>query len=59
MSPNPDRNRRAEAALVLVACAAFTAWYAKGQLLYTLYFGYQLARVIFPQWLPPVGGSSG
>ena len=58
MSSKTDLSRRVEAGLVLGACAAFTLWYAKGQLLYTLYFSYQLARLLFPQWLPSVGGSS-
>ena len=58
MSSKMDPKRRVEAGLVLAACVGFTLWYAKGQLLYTLYFGYQLARVLFPQWLPPVSGSS-
>ena len=54
-----DPSRRREAIVVLVASAALTLWYAKGQLLFTLYFGYQLARFWFPQWLPAVGGSGG
>lgn len=58
MSSKMDPNRQVEAGLVLAVCAACTLWYAKGQLLYTLYFAYQIARVLFPQWLPPVGGRS-
>lgn len=59
MSSTMDRRRRIEHWIVIVASVACTAWYAKGQLLFTLYFGYQLARFWFPQWLPAVSGSVG
>ena len=49
-----DRRLRIESWLVIVACVGFTAWYAKGQLLYSLYFGYQILRYLFPQWVPQV-----
>jgi len=59
MSSKKDPSQRVEASLVLMASLAMTLWYAKGQFLLTLYFGYQVARVLFPQWLPPAGSSGG
>ncbi len=56
MSSTTDPRQRFEAWIVLVASVAFPLWYAKGQLLFTLYFGYQLARVWFPQLFPSVNG---
>lgn len=56
MSSTMDRRIRFESWLVILACVGFTIWYARGQLLYSLYFGYQVVRFFFPQWIPPVGG---
>jgi hypothetical protein len=56
MSSRMNNRRRIDAGLVSLAFAAFTVWYAHGQLLYTLYFGYQLARYLFPHWLPSLSG---
>lgn len=59
MSSTMGHKRRLEHWIMIAASMAFTLWYAKGQLLYTLHFGYELVRVWFPQWLPSVGSSSG
>lgn len=59
MSSITARRQNMEAWLVIVACGGFTLWYAKGQFLYSLYFGYQVARFFFPHWFPSLGGSGG
>jgi hypothetical protein len=40
---------------VLLASLLALAWYAKGQLIYTLAFLYQVAAAIFPGLPPPTG----
>lgn len=45
-------SERAEALLVLILSLAAFAWYAKPQLIYSLYFFYQLGRYFFPDMLP-------
>ncbi len=55
MSSTPLRRTPAEAWLVMLAFFAFTLWYAKNQLLFSLYFGYQIVQFLFPHWLPRVG----
>jgi hypothetical protein len=57
MSSKMDSTRRLEACLVLAASILCTLWYAKGQLLFTLYFGYQVLQFLIPQWFPQVGAA--
>lgn len=59
MSSRPDRKASVEAWLVVLGFAACMVWYASGQLLRSLYFAYQLAQYLFPQWLPAIRGSGG
>jgi len=44
-----------EAWLVLISMILVTLWYASNQLLYSLYFTYQIARGLFPGIVPDVG----
>ncbi len=45
-------SERVEAFLVLLLSLAAFLWYAKPQLIYSLYFFYQLARYFLPGVIP-------
>lgn len=52
-----SRNRvTGEAWLVLFGMILATLWYASNQLLYSLYFAYQIVRALFPGIVPDIGG---
>jgi hypothetical protein len=44
-----------EAWAVLMCMILATLWYASNQLLYSLYFVYQIARIVLPGIVPDVG----
>ena len=48
-------SERVEAFLVLLLSLAAFVWYAKPQLIYSLYFFYQLGRYFFPGAIPDLG----
>lgn len=54
MSSKSQGRTALEAWLVLTIMVAASAWYASNQLLYSLYFVYQLARFLFPGVVPAV-----
>jgi hypothetical protein len=55
MSSKSSNSLRAQAWVVLICMVLVTLWYASSQLLYSLYFAYQLARLLFPGIMPDVG----
>jgi hypothetical protein len=46
---------RREGWLVLAFMVVATLWYASNQLLYSLYFIYQLVRLLLPGIVPDIG----
>jgi len=52
MSSGRQALSRLETWGLLAVCALLTAWYAYPQLLFSLYPLYELARLLFPGWLP-------
>ncbi len=55
MSSKSQSRVTLEAWLVLAVMVAATVWYASNQLLYSLYFVYQLAHLLLPGVVPAVG----
>jgi len=48
-----NNNRRIlEAYIVLLGMVVMTIWYARPQLIYSLFIGYDIVRTYFPQFLP-------
>jgi len=45
-------SEKVEAILVLLLSLAAFLWYAKPQLIYSLYFFYQISRYFFPDVIP-------
>ena len=42
---------------MLVFILGMMAWYANPQILYSLHFVYEVARLLLPGVIPPTGGS--
>jgi hypothetical protein len=55
MSSKSQSRTAMEAWLVLMCMVLATLWYASNQLLYSLYFLYQIARIALPGIVPAVG----
>jgi hypothetical protein len=55
MSSKSQNRTAMEAWLVLMCMVLATLWYASNQLLYSLYFLYQIARIALPGIVPAVG----
>jgi len=57
MSSTNRGRAHAEAWVMLVFILGMTAWYANPQILYSLHFVYEVARLLLPGVIPPSGGS--
>jgi hypothetical protein len=55
MSSKSRTSFMGEAWAVLICMILVTLWYAGNQLLYSLYFVYQIARILLPGVVPAVG----
>ena len=55
MSSKSQSRASVEAWVLLGAMTLATVWYAWNQLLYSLYFVYQVARSLFPAIVPELG----